>query len=105
MIVCAAIKTHSGDIIPEWRHPDCIRLMAQSGRYKLPVTKDAVQGFLDSDGNFLDRVQARKLFLDSGQVSACGRMHPDLLFSEDLYAGPRPDNWTCPVKVRALLCT
>lgn len=87
MIVCAAIKTHKGEIISGRRHPDCIRAMAQSGKYKLPVTKDATQGFLDDKGNFLTREEARQHFLDCGQQGrpGRGRLHPTQLFSEDLY--------------------
>jgi hypothetical protein len=75
MIVCSAIKSCTGEIISGRRHADCIRTMAESGKYKLPVTKDAIQGFLDDKGNFLDRLEARKHFLESGQVSAYSKMH------------------------------
>jgi len=87
MIVCSAIKTHRGEIITGKRHPDCIRQMAESGKYTKPVTKDAIQGFMDDAGNFLGREDARAHFLACGQFSRCGndRMHPELLFSEDLY--------------------
>jgi hypothetical protein len=85
MITCAAIKTLYGEIITGKRHPDCIKKMAGSGKYSLPVTQDAIQGFIDDKENFLDRMQARQHFIDCGQISKCGKLHPTQLFSEDLY--------------------
>jgi hypothetical protein len=87
MIVCSAILAENGDIISGRRHIDCIKIMVKSGKYELPVSKNVVQGFLDDNGNFLNRIEARKHFIEYGQIPASGpnTIHETLLFSEDLY--------------------
>ena len=101
-IICAAIHykdsplvkecTHNarniteGVVIAGWRHHNCI-----STYYALTgiPTKDrevAVQGFLTSEGNFVDRKEAYKIARNANQlllphVQGC----EEILTSEDLY--------------------
>lgn len=45
----------------------------------------AAQGFLLSDGRFVDRAVARAVAIDAGQVKDPAVLHPRHLFSEDLW--------------------
>lgn len=45
--------------------------------------RSCVQGFVDSEGEFLDRRQAYKIAVESGQVKNV--ISPPILTSEDLY--------------------
>jgi hypothetical protein len=45
--------------------------------------RSCVQGFVDSEGSFLDRRQAYKIAVESGQVKNV--ISPPILTSEDLY--------------------
>lgn len=45
----------------------------------------SAQGFLLSDGRFVDRVIARSVAIDAGQVKDPTVLHPRHLFSEDLW--------------------
>jgi hypothetical protein len=60
------------------RHRDCIaQFKVQFG------TKPPVQGFVTTNGMFVDRKKAAQIALKSGQVKKL--MCPPELFSEDLY--------------------
>ena len=88
MIVCAAVKARSdGQVYCGKRHVDCLMKMDKMGIYSWPLTNDGVQGFVTDEGVFLDRVEAREHFIQSGQVPFLNGVfhHPRLLFSEDLY--------------------
>ena len=84
---CAAINVN-GLIVAGRRHDNCLRSMFEYGIPK----GDYKQGFMTTAGRFVDRMEALKLFLDAGMVSAnpegltCGGHFG--LFSEDLYDGP-----------------
>lgn len=54
-------------------------------KVKLDNDWNSTQGFVTDEGKFLDRQDARQHFVDCGQVSVSGRLHPTDLFSEDLY--------------------
>jgi hypothetical protein len=43
------------------------------------------QGFLTSTGRFVDRIEARKIALDAGQLAGKNTINKSKLFSEDLY--------------------
>ena len=65
------------------RHHHVIRLMVNEG-VPLPVTKDAIQGFITNTGEFLDRKEAYKVVIENGQNVV--ELHHDYdLFSEDVW--------------------
>lgn len=60
------------------RHHHVIRIIGG-------ISGPDIQGFLDNEGNFLDRVEALEVALAAGQVLAPGDIRGDHLFSEDLW--------------------
>ena len=81
MITHVAIKPRLGDVIfslpKPFRHHDVIQ------RYSPP--KPFTQGFLNDRNTFLDREDAMQDALDCGQVHDGHTIHPENLFSEDLW--------------------
>lgn len=77
-ILCAAVD-YKGQIIPGYRHDDCIRII--SNIYLQPKVSQAMQGFLTSKNRFVSRKEASKIAYDAGQIDKL----TDLLLSEDLY--------------------
>lgn len=101
-----AQNLNKGVVVGQWRHPNVIHAYHQltGGR-----TIGEVQGFLTSEGNFVDRVQAMEIAYNAGQVtkekafrknwngtygSTVGRPPEDrfgadyqfnILYSEDIY--------------------
>ena len=63
------------------RHGDIIKALDNVAVASLVITPD-MQGFIDSDGNFLGRKEAKKVAFDAGQIQSTA--HDDL-FSEDLW--------------------
>lgn len=98
MIICAAIKTTFVNnknetvtvVIPGLRHGDCFNLIQQ---INIPLRKDRwdeEQGFINHEGEFLNREEALKYALAIGQLSATVREYKrthneNELYSEDLY--------------------
>lgn len=85
-IVCAAMLMKDGLIVPGVRHysPDMRAMLKRiyGEGYHRQVVK---QGFLDADGNFLDRKAALDRAIEHDQViRRCGGDEWDL-FSENLY--------------------
>jgi hypothetical protein len=91
-IVAAAIK-QDGMVcfVPRpGRHHHVIRAMATAG---IPIPINGQQGFVTSDGLFVDRRRARKIAAQAGQIikSYIGpegvpfKREHDELFSEDLW--------------------
>jgi len=84
MITAAAIKqngcVYSGIPFKE-RHHDVIRQIVSVTKIK-PVTGE--QGFLDDNGNFLDRKKAAIHALSCGQIKEL-KYNSTELFSEDLW--------------------
>lgn len=83
-IVAVALRDHEGNIHslpPPARHHNVIRHLAEKKiRYSMRLGD---QGFIDEDGNFLNREEARALAIENGQ---CPRPnHSRELFSEDLW--------------------
>lgn len=82
-IVAAAIK--QGNMVcsvpKPGRHHDVIREMARSG---IPIPIVGEQGFLTSDGRFVNRYEAKDIANLAGQILA---KHGNLaqLFSEDVW--------------------
>lgn len=60
-----------GMVIGQWRHGNCMHVRRQMGLPKKGIGTDerAVQGFLTSKGNFVDRVQAAEIAYNAGQIS------------------------------------
>ena len=79
MIVTSAILK-DGIVYIGKRHPDILCTSDNYGKLK-----DGIQGFVTDKGEFLDRKLARAHFIESGQIPIHGKLHPTLLFSEDLY--------------------
>lgn len=93
-IICAAIwyddgikRMHlprnitSGLVAGGWRHGNCISILEAhypNREYKSPNT---IQGFLTSEGNFVDRKNAGEIAFKAGQTSK----KINFLFSEDIY--------------------
>ena len=85
MIISAVVLLTTKDgkniEIPCHRHADAFYIVSQFLTHnELDKTKTK-QGFIDHNGNFLDRVEARKHAFMCGQVSEPS----GLLFSEDLW--------------------
>lgn len=94
IIICAALRTPSGQIIYGHRHHDCLRTWAamyevgrEHGKYtdddKIATQRN--QGFVTSKNRFVDRVEALQIALQAGQVLDKSRIRANRLFSEDLY--------------------
>lgn len=81
MIIKAAIL-RNGKVYTGRRHPDIIYEMRLNG---LSWNQTEIEGFITDTGEFLNRKDARKHFIDSGQISVSGDLREDALYSEDLY--------------------
>ena len=62
------------------RHHDVIRWAADHGS-NIPVI--GIQGFILSDGTFVDRIEGARIALESGQITKLN--WPPELYSEDLW--------------------
>ena len=83
-ILCVAMKMPDEIIysLPRPnRHHDLIRWISEGTRYALPVTKGAIQGFLDSDNNFVSREEAKIIATEANQLLSRASVGK-LLFSE-----------------------
>lgn len=82
-IAAAALKIDDTIITcpPPARHGDLIRFYAK-GREDHPVVQPAEQGFLTDMGCFVDRREAMRIALASGQLRVAPR---EWLASEDLW--------------------
>lgn len=89
MIICAAIKdTRTGVVFGGIRHSDIYEALNKMGISL--KDKEFIEGFLDSNNNFLTRVEAFQEVKKTGQISYTARMakeleRDNLLYSEDLY--------------------
>jgi hypothetical protein len=74
------IKT--GFVVCGRRHHNCFTTVAMlMGIRKERLTKEVVQGFLTNKDRFVDRYEAAKIALASGQI----KEPKELLFSEDVW--------------------
>lgn len=82
-IYAAAIR-HKGRVCymaPPNRHHDIIHMIAQNeGEYD----QSSEQGFVTTEGLFVDREEAARIAITSGQITET-KFQPGLLFSEDLW--------------------
>lgn len=82
----SAVNVEEGVVVCGWRHPNIIStVMALSGKRTVTFGERAagqhVQGFLTSDGHFVDREEAAEIAYNAGQTEQKLKR----LFSEDLY--------------------
>lgn len=87
--LCAAILCN-GKVFLGHRHPDCFRAMENELSWDLSrrqmMELEHIQGFLTSEGRFVDREEGYRLQIAAGIPSiAEGGYRGDELFSEDLY--------------------
>ena len=85
MIVTAAVQIHiyptgRDVIVPVHRHPQIYTIARAFGLRDDQIRRD-MDGFLTSDGQFLNREEAAQYALEHGQI----KEEVDLLFSEDLW--------------------
>jgi hypothetical protein len=78
------INTPGGIVVCGFRHNHCIAVVAALTGKKLYEFGEHVQGFLTSRNRFLDRVEAGKLAILSGQIEKLEYSETEL-FSEDIF--------------------
>lgn len=84
VVICAAVKTTTGEVFRGHRHGDCFRTIIAEG--KKPSSSADSQGFITSKNRYVTREQGRKLQDAAGIVSADAEGYRGTtLFSEDLY--------------------
>lgn len=84
-IIGVAILTPQGEIISMMkpnRHCDILFSLIKEGNSGF---YESEQGFIDQQGNFLNRRDALKIALDNEQVKYDNLVAPPELFSEDLW--------------------
>jgi len=84
IVVCAAIKSPDGLIIPSPRHFDrtCVALLAALG---IDNAQDWEQGFIDQHGTFLSRKLAHLIATRNSQIKRPSTYETNELYSENLY--------------------
>lgn len=82
MIVCAAVRDRSGDVVCSARHFDTLMNRQLSRSTLLPPHE---QGFVDQHGVFLTREEAFTVAFDAGQIMRRVGGDEGKLFSENLY--------------------
>ena len=87
IVICAAIRVSTGEIIRGHRHGDCFNsFKAKKLKQDGVNIATAEQGFITSCNRFVDRVEGMKLQLAAGIASVAeGGYRGQILFSEDLY--------------------
>lgn len=83
-IACAAIKRpKSGKVyvLPQpYRHHDIAHRMHDAG---VDIAAEDIQGFVLDNGRFVDRIEAARIAMKSGQVEKM--ISPPNLYTEDLW--------------------
>lgn len=75
----------TGYVVAGHRHHNCFYTMSLINP-SIPRTDKVVQGFLTSDGRFVDRVEALAIARAAGQLEGRTKYRPlDELLSEDIY--------------------
>lgn len=99
-IICSAIwyndgierihlprNINTGIVVSGWRHFNCFPQLKEIFNDRKYITSDngrnVIQGFLTSDGNFVDRIVAFEIAKNSGQYN--GNKSEGKLYSEDIY--------------------
>lgn len=89
-IICAAIQiVETGKVFYGHRHNHCFTAMNDylswtMNRQEIGKVK-SVQGFVTSNGRFVDRKEALIIALENDQVLDKSQIRGDNLYSEDLY--------------------
>lgn len=81
-IVASAIL-FDGKVYTGRRHHNVIRTIIDTTGAK-KVLSSSPQGFLTSDGRFVDREEGARIAIASGQITKL-KFHSTVLFSEDLW--------------------
>jgi hypothetical protein len=83
-VTAAAIKRHTGiySFPPPARHHHVVHWLSDQGQPQHEHDGE-VQGFLLSDGSFVDRIEGAKIAIESGQILKLN--WPPNLYSEDLW--------------------
>jgi len=81
-ILCSSIILENGLMLCGWRHPSCIHKIKEI--YGKPQ-KIKEQGFLTSEGKFVDRKKALDIAIKAEQYKPFENIKHNILFSEDLY--------------------
>lgn len=84
-IVCAAIRYPNGVIVCGARHYDHVMhtVLTQLDKISDEYKMKGEQGFIDKFGKFHNRIEAKKIAEENGQVSEF--ICKDVMYSEDLY--------------------
>lgn len=98
MIICAAIKIFNAEknesiVLCGYRHANCMKLIEHlSDEWKkCNSPRCVIQGFMDHEGDFLDRKEAYRHAVECGQLNQHTRWYrednayEEELYSEDLY--------------------
>ena len=89
-IICAAIKiVETGKVFYGHRHDQCLNSLNNElswtmNRQEILKVKK-VQGFVTSEGRFVDRKEGLKIALENDQIIDKTQIRGDNLYSEDLY--------------------
>lgn len=86
--ICAAIRMPGGEVIHGHRHNHCYDVVRARWNADREAIVKAEQGFVTSEGRFVDRAEAMAIQRLSGRPSKWGKggvYGGDMLFSEDLY--------------------
>lgn len=90
-ITASAIRWRRRDsddwhVVTRRRHADCIKQFARRGLRRADRDPDETQGFVTDTGRFVDRYEAFRIALASGQLEDTCADRPDRkLYSEDLW--------------------
>jgi len=87
-IISVAIKTADGLIhfLPKPnRHADVVHALHKATEYKMSnlIIAHGEQGFVTDEGTFVNRIEAGKIAINSGQIKKME--YPPTLYSEDLW--------------------
>ena len=89
-IICAAIKiVETGKVFYGHRHDQCLNYL--NGELSWTMNRqeigkvEKVQGFVTTEGRFVDRKEGLKIALENDQVIDKTQIRGDNLYSEDLY--------------------
>lgn len=98
-IILSAIKTSDNQVSvalhPRSRHGEIIHHLVKSG-FEYPIVGE--EGFLTSTGRFVDRVEAKKIAIESCQIKESEFFQ---LYSEDIF-GTGEDTGSKPVKLNRM---
>lgn len=89
-IICAAIKiVETGKVFYGHRHDQCLNSLNGELSWAMnrqEISKlEKVQGFVTTEGRFVDRKEGLKIALENDQVIDKTQIRGDNLYSEDLY--------------------